>query len=89
MEFPGGETRDRQSGQGETEAEAKGSTWGMRMQGRRRLAHLGGRSPPQSADTKPGPPRGRDARPGAVRGARALCLWTLQPLGPRPGPAPG
>lgn len=89
MEFPGGDTRDRQSRPGKLRLKRKGGPWGRRMQERRRLAHLGGRSPPQSADTKPGPPRGRDARPGAVHRARALCLWTLLPLGPRPGPAPG
>lgn len=61
-------------------ARARGSlTW--RLQG--------GRSPLQSADTKPGPPRGRDARPGrGARGAGSLSARRANRSGPAPAPPP-
>lgn len=95
MESPGGEIRASQEGLGKLRLEQGGSGGDLgkgdagalaRSRGSLTWREQGGRSPLQSADTKPGSPRGRDARPG--RGARALCLRVLQPLGPAPTPPP-
>lgn len=88
MAFPGGDTRDRQSRPGKLRLKRKAGTWGRRMQERRPLAHLGGRSPPQSADTKPGPrvggTRGRERCAGRGLFVCGLCSRS----GPAPAPPP-
>lgn len=93
MDAPGGEARAGQGDPGKLRLERKGGYVGKgsagapaRARGSLTWCGHGGRSPLQSADTKPGPPRGRDARPG--RGARALCLRALQPARAPPRPRP-
>lgn len=98
MESPGGEIRASQEGLGKLRLEQSGGGGHLgkgdagapaRARGSLTWREQGGRSPLQSADTKPGSPRGRDARPG--RGARRAGSLSARSAAarPRPNPAPG
>lgn len=94
MESPGGEIRVSQEGSGKLRLEQRGNLGKgeagapARARGSFTWREQGGRSPLQSADTKPGSPRGRDARPG--RGVRRVSSLSARsaarsaPPQPRP-----